>query len=71
VYATCINMLDALRGFSSSWHEYVGMRHIHKRETLLVCTKRETMLDFRHENGAPLLLYSHSKSLVRIVFCVL
>ena len=36
VYATRINVLNALRGSSSSWHEHVGMRHIHSHETLSV-----------------------------------
>ena len=38
---------------------------------LCQCTKWKTLPDFHHENGAPLLLYSHSESLVRIEFYVL
>ena len=36
VYATRINMLDALRGFGWSLHEHVDMLCIHKHETLQV-----------------------------------
>ena len=35
------------------------------------CTKRETLPNFRCENGASPLLYSHIESLVRITFYVL
>ena len=36
VYATRINMLDALKGFNSSEYKHVNACHIHKFETLLV-----------------------------------
>ena len=38
---------------------------------LCQCTKWKTLPSFCRENGAPLLPYSHSESLVRIVFCML
>ena len=38
---------------------------------LCQCTKWKTLPNFCRENGAPLLPYSHSRSLVRIVFCML
>ena len=70
-YVTHINMFDALRGSVSSQHEHVGMHHIHRHETLLV---RHSILNaklcqiFCCENKAPPLPYSHSESMVRIVF---
>ena len=62
IYVTCINMLDALLSFSLPLYEHADARRIHRHETLP---------DFRHENGASLLLHSYSESLVRIAFCVL
>ena len=34
MYATRINVLDALRGFGLSQNKHVDMRHIHRRKTL-------------------------------------
>jgi len=36
VYATCINMLNTLKGFGSSQYEHVDTRNIQRRKTLLV-----------------------------------
>ena len=36
MYATRINVLDALNGFGSSRYVHVETRHLHRRETLLV-----------------------------------
>ena len=42
MYVTCINMLDALKGFDSSQYEHVDMRRIHKRETLPMRHREKT-----------------------------
>ena len=62
----CLMLWRALTHPSTSM-----LARIHRHETLPMHTKQKTLPDFRRENGAPLLPYSYSKNLVRIVFCVL
>ena len=50
MYATRINVFDALVSFGSPNHEHANACHIHRHETLWR-TKREILPDFRRENG--------------------
>ena len=73
VYTTHINMLDALKSFGSSQYEHVDKRHIHRRETLLMChsTPNTKLCQIFTVKVGPPHCHSHVESLVRIAFCVL
>ena len=74
LYATRINVLDSLKGFSSSQYEHVDTSHIHRCETFPVChnaPNTKLCRIFAVKMGASPLPYSHVESLVRIAFGVL
>ena len=70
VYVTCINMLDALKGFGLSQYEHVNTRRIQPC-WCAIAHQHKTLPDFCCENRVPPFPYSHVESLVRIAFCVL
>ena len=74
VYASRINVYNALRGSDSSKHKHVGTCRIHEHKTLHVhhsAPNVKLCQIFAVKMGDPPLSYFHIKSLVKIAFYVL